>query len=318
MKKNKIIQIVALSLVSHATLAMQALDDQALSSTTGQDGITIGVTMEKIDFNQISLIDTNGMTAQIREQAYAGKSAYTIAGNQNSPVSMSFIGANATSPTFSLKLDTDAGTPSSGGAFLNIGASFGNHISGIRISPFAVYLAGSNSVSSLTNQNSIFSSSTATKADVTKLMRIGSESNNFEITFHNINRPQVNVQLGSVPQGHLMQFAGAIQAVCGTGTGCPITIVSGDTGISTNFQMKATNTTTGFLLNGMYAGIENSGLVVGQAGESSKMNIALNNLTMGTANTTSSMFNSLQNGAMGNFGAVGASVKNLNIKIGSF
>lgn len=317
MKTRKIIQIIALSVVSHSVMAMQALDDQALSSTTGQDGINIGVTMDKFTFQQVSLIDTNGMTEQVLGQNYTGKAAYTIAGNNNGPVSFNFIGANATTPTLNMKIDADGGQ-ANGDAFLNIGIGFGNHINGIRLSPFSVYLAGANSVSSRTTQNSIFSSATNLKPDVFKVLSIGSASNNFELTFHSTNKPGVNVQLGDVPQGHLLQFTGAIQAVCGTGNGCPITIVSGDTGISTDFQMKATNTTTGFLLNGIHAGIENSGLVVGQVGKSSKMNIALNNLTMGKVDNTATMFNGLANGAMGNFGAVGASVKDLNIKIRSF
>lgn len=314
MIKNKMVLVAYLYMSSSISMvmAMQPLDDQSLSTTTGQDGINIGISTNKIDFDQISLIDTDGINSQIAGKDYTNKAALTVAGNNNAPVSVSFVGASS-APSVSLSIDTDGGN---GKAFANIGLSLGNNISGIKVSPFSLYLASSGSVSSKTSQQSIFSSVGTLNGDVSKLLEIGSASNNFEINFNNTNKPQVNIQLGNVPQSHMIQFSGAIQAICGTGSGCPITVVSGDTGAKFDFQMKGTDNTNGFVLNGLYAGVEQNGLVIGHAENTSKMNVALNNVMMGRDGAVSpTVFNGLSNGSMGSFGVVGASVKDLKVNI---
>lgn len=314
MIKNRMMLVASLYVSSSLSMvmAMQPLDDQSLSGTTGQDGINIGISTEKINFDQISLIDTDGLNAQIAGKDYKNKAALTVAGNNNAPVSVSFVGASS-APSVNMSIDTDGGN---GKVFANIGLSLGNNISGIKVSPFSVYLASSGSVSSKTSQQSIFSSAGTLNGDVSKLLEIGSASNNFEINFNNTNRPQVNIQLGNVPQSHMIQFSGAIQAICGTGSGCPITVVSGDTGAKFDFQMKGTDSTNGFVLNGLYAGVEQNGLVIGHAGNTSKMNVALNNVMMGRDGAVSpTVFNGLSNGSMGSFGVVGASVKDLKVNI---
>ncbi|NHB57614.1 FilA [Acinetobacter sp. 194] len=312
MKKNKMILIASLCCSSNLVMAMQPLDDQSLALTTGQDGINIGLSTEKINFNEVSLIDNNGLNSSIMGKDYKGRAAYTIAGTQNSPVSVQFVGANSDA-SINMAIDTDGGN---GKAFTNIAVGFGQNISAIKISPFSVYFASAGSVSSLSSEQSIFSASGTLNADVKKILNIGSESNQFEISFQNTNKPQVNIQLGNVPQSHMIQFSGAIQSICGTGSGCPIMLVSGNTGAQFDLQMKATNSSTGFLLNGLHAGVTPDGMVLGQEGVSSKMNIALNNVTLGTSGAISpTVFNGVANGSMGSFGAVGVSVKDLKINI---
>ncbi len=311
-EKNKVLFVLLALCPASLALAMQPLDDQSLATTTGQDGINIGVGFNKIDVEQISLIDKDGITSPIMNKDYKSPAALVVAGALNSPINVNFVGANA-SPTLNMVMDTDGGN---GQAFANVAVSFGNQISAVKVSPFAVYLASANSVSTASNSKSIFNSAGTLNTGVNKIFEVGSASNNFEISFNNSNRPQMNVQLGNVPQGQMIKFSGAIQAICGTGSGCPISIISGDTAAKFDFQMKATDVANGFALNGFYAGVEPTGAVFGNTGRSSKMNVALNNLMLGRDGANASTtFNGLSNGSMGSFGAVGASVKDLKVNI---
>ncbi|HQW53875.1 MAG TPA: pilus assembly protein FilA, partial [Acinetobacter sp.] len=60
---NKIFGCLSLFLTPFA-IAMQPLDDQSLSTATGQDGLNIGVNVSKIEFKQISVIDSDGWDTQ--------------------------------------------------------------------------------------------------------------------------------------------------------------------------------------------------------------------------------------------------------------
>lgn len=310
MNKNKI-AILTLLLPCTVVMALEPLDDQTLSTTTGQDGVSIGLTLPKVNIGQVALIDTNGVSAPILNQNYNQAASITLAGSSNAPISINFVGAN-TSPTMNAVIDTDAGN---GSAFANIGLSFGSQITGIKMSPFALYLANTNTNNGLGASKDVFTGSGAINTGVTKFVEIGSASNNFEIGFVAGNAPKVNIQLGGVPQSQMMKFSGAIQSICGTGTGCPISIISGNTSARFDFQAKG-NTAAGFSLDGFYAGIQSTGLVFGNTGTSSKIDVAFNNVLLGNdAAVSQNIFNGLPNGSMGNFGVVGASVKDLKVNI---
>ena len=314
MKKKNILGCMPLLLCSSLCVAMQPMDEQSLSQITGQDGISLAVNVSKVQVDQISVIDTDGLPNRTAS-TYQHKAAFVLAGATNSPVNIDFLGASAAQPTLKMSLDADGGN---GSPFANIAFGFGSNITGIKISPFSIYLAGANSTTSIGTTQSIFSSGGSLNSDVTKLLSIGSTANNLTINFNNSNKPGFNLQLGHVPQSHLMVFSGAIQSICGTeeGSGCPITLTSGTTGARFDFQLKANDTSTGFLLNGFYAGVESGGLVFGNNGVSSKVDVALNSMTLGTLNSSDSgVFNGLKNGSMGNMGAIGASVTDLKVKV---
>ena len=50
-------------------MALEPLDDQTLSTTTGQDGINVGITLPKVDIGQVALIDKDGIGSKILNQA---------------------------------------------------------------------------------------------------------------------------------------------------------------------------------------------------------------------------------------------------------
>ena len=78
----------------------------------------------------------------------------------------------------------------------------------------------------------------------------------------------------------------------------------------------------GFSLNGFYAGIEAGAgsipgaVVFGNTGVSDKLNLNLNNVWLGdTGASNANSFNGLQNGSLGNIGAVGISATNLKMRV---
>lgn len=313
--KNKIVVVLPLLMPFSTAMAMQALDDSSLSETTGQDGINVGIQIPKIDIGQVALIDKDGISSKILDKDYTQAASLTLAATTKSPLSISFLG-NSTAPTLNAVIDTDAGA---GKAFANIALSLGAGITGLKVSPFAIYLANTNATTGLGRSKDVFSASGTLNTGVSKFLEVGSASNNFQIDFVNNNAPKINIQLGNVSQSQMVQFSGAIQSICGTGSGCPIAIISADTAAKFDFQMKATNASTGFVLDKFYAGVEPTGVVFGNVGTSSKMNVALNNVVLGDTGATSlNIFNGIANGSMGSFGVVGASVKDLKVSIRGF
>lgn len=322
---------------------MQPLDDQSLSGATAQDGLNIGVHVSKIDFNQLAIIDTDGFTNS--SASLTSKAALVMAA---SPGGASAIGVDVvktfnadgsidygTSALFNAAIDTDAGTGTNG-AFANVALTLGSDVNGLRIRPFSVYLtpdqydpgdstkhAISTLVGSDYTQHSIFSTGTTLKsANIKELLRV---SNNIDVKFITNNKPRMNIQLGASPQGHLVMFSGAVDSVCASTTsqpsGCSFNLVSGTTGAKFDLQMSGKDA-NGFSLNGFYAGIEAGAgsipgaVVFGNTGVSDKLNLNLNNVWLGDAGAANAnVFNGLNNGSLGNIGAVGISATNLKMRV---
>ncbi|MDC4626695.1 DUF6160 family protein [Acinetobacter baumannii] len=316
--KNKNIGCWLLLAGSSSVCAMQPLDDQSLAAATGQNGLTLGIQADQVKFNQVALIDTNG----IASTSYNSKAGLVIAGNSTNPVpGIEFIkAAVSTNPSFNIAIDTDAG---GGNPFLNLAVTMGSDVNGIRLLPFSVYLAPSASLSSpsdyaLTSYapKSIFSSGTTVNTGVKELIR---SSGNLDINFVQTNKPRLNIQLGHAAQSVMVKFGGAIQSICSAAYGCPITLVSDNTGATFGFKFAGTNASTGFVLDGFYAGVDPTGLTIGNIGVSSKFDASLNNVTLGNLGTQSTTtFNNLPNGSMGSFGVTGASVTDFKMKVSGF
>ncbi|MEX7475769.1 hypothetical protein AB0861_005845, partial [Acinetobacter baumannii] len=201
--------------------------------------------------------------------------------------------------------------------------TMGSDVNGIRLLPFSVYLAPSTSLSSpsdyaLTSYapKSIFSSGTTVNTGVKELIR---STGNLDINFVQTNKPRLNIQLGHAAQSVMVKFGGAIQSICSAASGCPITLVSDNTGATFGFKFAGTNASTGFVLDGFYAGVDPTGLTIGNIGVSSKFDASLNNVTLGNLGTQSTTtFNNLPNGSMGSFGVTGASVTDFKMKVSGF
>ncbi|MFW1950825.1 DUF6160 family protein [Acinetobacter beijerinckii] len=346
MYKNKKMWGLSLLLISPFTIAMQPMDDTSLASTVGQDGISIAISNSKIEFNQISVIDNDGFSyGGYTAPNYTGRAGLIIAGiagqtpnNALKPNPVAIVGLDSSNadtllPTLNAIIDSDKGVGTKG-AFVNINLSFSGNYSGFRIKPFSIYSANSSNLSSVIGgiytKKTIFDVGSAIKlqSGVKEILRI---NDNLDIKFIASNKPTVNLQFGAAPQGHMAMFGGAIDSICGsTASGCNMMLVSDYTtvndsttapiGASFDFQLKATNSTTGFRLNGFYGGIEGQagaeagGFVFGNNGVTDQFNLNLNNIKLGNA-ADSANFNGLNNGSIGSLGMVGTSISNLKMKI---
>lgn len=310
MRINKKLGCMSLLMFSPLAVAMQPIDDHNLSEMTGQSGISVGVGVNKVQFNQIAIIDRDGLGTTVSD---ANSASLVVAGTDKDAQSfnVTFSGTPNNKSVMNAIIDTDGGA---GKPFANIALGFDSGITGLKISPFALYLASAAATSSPTASKSIFNTS-GQNTGVTRILQM---KDGFDINFGAL-KPVFNLQLGNAPQNRMIVFGGSIQSICASGTGCAISVLSdgSDIGANFDFQLKASDTANGFALTGFSAGVESGGFVFGNTGESSKVDVGLNNVIMGTTGlaNTSGSFAGVQNGSMGNFGVVGASVTDLKVKI---
>jgi hypothetical protein len=67
MKKFTKLALISSMAISANVMAMQAMDDSALSATTGQDGLNIGIGISKIEINKLFIHDNDGLAGGYKE-----------------------------------------------------------------------------------------------------------------------------------------------------------------------------------------------------------------------------------------------------------
>lgn len=313
---KKIAVATTLMVLSSITFAMQDMDDQALAQQTGQEGLTIGVSASTVKFDQISVIDTDGIAGSATHNK---EGALVIAPSSNSDkVQVQLLNdtGSPTATTLLATIDSDAGTTAGSGAFVNMGLAFPD-LKKIDISPLSIYLAKpSGTVGQIGATGSIFDASTALRPDVTRVLSLDS---GMQINFVTGKPLAINVQLGSAPQGHMLAFSGSLDSV-----NIPkIQLYSKGTNTSSSLQVNSlqlksniANGSNGFSLAGFYAGIESDRLVAGNVGTTDKFDLTVSGVIAGAAGAQDpATFGGLKNSSLGSFGVVGASVTNLKINV---
>lgn len=310
---KKVLVTLSILTLSHSAFALEQMNDQDLASQTGQDGITVKLGVSAVTFDQLSLVDTDGIAATTS----IGSAALAIAPTTSTgSVKVNFLNAGGTAVNnlLTASIDSDGGaTPS--GAFANINLAF-SELKQITIDPFAIYLAPTaNASRTIGSTGSVFTG-TALRSGVSKLLQIGDASNKLSINFK--DSLGANIQLGGAPQGHLIQLSGSLQSI-----NIPKikifsnnTVASEDNSISLDVNLKASNAATGISLSGFYMDVAPGGINFGKTGTTDKFDLTLDNVVAGKLGASeASSFNGLKNGSMGNFGLVGASVTNLKVNV---
>ncbi len=228
MKMFTKLALVSSMAISANAMAMQAMDDAALSSATGQDGINIGIgagtnaalenfmtgvttvtdatAVQKGIFVEDLYIHDNGgleTTAVFNTKNLGGKAT-------SAAIHIDGLGLQATSGAddfsatpvatnnlLNLKIDTDAGDAAAGGAFLNIGAN----VAALRVKVGAISVGASGT----TNGATATTGPTITTA-TTNVRRGTTGTENQILTGLTLNMGKVaaNVQLGATPQGAMV------------------------------------------------------------------------------------------------------------------
>ena len=187
--------LVSAVAVSSNAMAMQAMDDAALSATTGQDGISIGIGISKVDIAKVHIFDGDGLapgTLTTGQPGFGGtaKTGTITLNNVVLTAPHTSAGALDTARMLAsgnladLAIDTDGGA---GKPFLNVAAA----VSGLDIElgkievndatgTAGAYIVGANSAEILSGLS----------------LKTG--------------KMNANIQLGNTPQGAMIKLAGAM------------------------------------------------------------------------------------------------------------
>ena len=227
MKKfTKLALVSSIALTTNA-MAMQAMDDTALSATTGQDGLSIGIGISKIEIEKLLIHDNDGLVSDGAKAAVADvldangnvvtpgtpavigslggtnkAAAIVIKGNGISGDANEkhgiVIGANydnngaylLTSRNLAdLVIDSDAGTSGTGGAFINVAAQ----VSGLDIKIGEIGVSASNAENTSTTS-----------------IRRGNDDTNYNAILSGLTlktgKMDANIQLGAAPQGAMVKL----------------------------------------------------------------------------------------------------------------
>lgn len=192
---TKLVLVSSVAISANA-MAMQAMDDESLSATTGQDGISIAVKLDNagITVDQLLIHDNDGLADTAL--GGTGKAGAIVLGNATVK-GLKLTQTDNTKDLATLVIDTDAGTlatapATGGGAFLNVAAN----ISGLKAEIGPISVAASGTKAGVTRgttgtANEILSGLTLTLGDI-----------------------KANVQLGATPQGAMItlnsQIAGGL------------------------------------------------------------------------------------------------------------
>ena len=194
--------LVSAVAVSGSAMAMESMDDSALSSATGQDGISIGLGLSKIAIENLYIHDNDGLAASaafngtnLGGTGNAGAITISATGSGANATDGLIIGANTSallpSHNFAdLTIDTDGGAAGGGAAVLNIGAQ----VSGLNIYVGKIGVAKSNAAQATGAVRGIDGASSTILSGLT--LKTGVTS--------------ANIQLGNTPQGAMILLNGSM------------------------------------------------------------------------------------------------------------
>lgn len=205
MKMFTKLALVSSMAISANAMAMQSMDDAALSAATGQDGINIGIGISKIEIEKVLIHDNDGLAVASGGTGAAGaiviKSNGSGATTANGIVITAPMNAAGTAVDNTraltshnladLTIDTDAGTGTNG-AFLNVAAA----VSGLDIYIGEIGVSGSNAASATA-------------------VRRGNDAANYNKILSGLTIKtgvmNANVQLGAAPQGAMIVLSTTMQ-----------------------------------------------------------------------------------------------------------
>jgi hypothetical protein len=326
---KSIVSGLLLSVSSLPALALQPLSDAVLSDATGQDGMTIAVSLPSatLAFSELAFRDQDGICLQLNGACGAG-GALHLGLDYRSSAALVYGPATAgaglrlfTSPTQNtataapILIKVDAGSGATG-ATLNMEVSLPSDLVRINLSPFSVYASGI--------AGAVFSPTRTLNAGVTEVLRVGAQGKGIDIIFVAGNAPKFNFQLGAEPQAHMMLVTGGKLLRMGTPLdgSDPLQLMSKNgtpSSLTLDFNLAATDQAAGFSLNGFKADMASDGLYLAAPAVTDKLDMTIGNVVAGTVGAQSAAaFNNLKNATMGSVGAVGMTVTGLEVKVSGF
>ncbi|NAR62918.1 protein FilA [Acinetobacter haemolyticus] len=258
---TKLVLVSSMAISANA-MAMQSMDDAALSAATGQDGINIGIALDStgISIDKLYLHDNDGL-----------QTSTNIAGATGVAGAIAIDGITITQTTtdnlLDLVIDTDAGT--SGEAFLNIAASVG----AVDISIGSIGVAPSNGAS-LTDTTTAVRGVTGTPTEILTGLDLS------------LGAISANVQLGATPQGAMIKLDSTLEGGL-TISNLGINDAAGGGQIYLdNIYVRGTGNTTGDLDIDTDISVTTSGLQL-KNNSTQGMNVYLEGVRLGSSTAAS-------------------------------
>ncbi len=195
MKMFTKLALVSSLAISANAMAMQSMDDAALSAATGQDGINIGIALGAggISIDKLYIHDNDGLdptTGIMGATATAG--AITITGTdatQGKAITLTQV--DTTQNLLDLKIDS-VGASATNGAFLNVAANVG----AVNVKVGSIGVGSSGTLNETTAVRGI------TEAAPTEIL------SGLDLSLGAIS---ANVQLGATPQGAMIKVNSSLQ-----------------------------------------------------------------------------------------------------------
>lgn len=258
---TKLVLVSSMAISANA-MAMQSMDDAALSAATGQDGINIGIALGStgISIDKLYLHDNDGLQTSTGITGATGVAgAIAIDGIT--------ITQTGTGNLLDLVIDTDAGT--SGDAFLNIAASVG----AVDISIGSIGVAPSNGAS-LTDTTTAVRGVTGTPTEILTGLDLS------------LGAISANVQLGATPQGAMIKLDSTMQGGL-TISNLGINDAAGGGQIYLdNIYVRGAGNTTGDLNIDTDISVTNAGLRI-QNNSTQNMNVYIEGVHLGSSGAAS-------------------------------
>ncbi|ENW19423.1 protein FilA [Acinetobacter haemolyticus] len=258
---TKLVLVSSMAISANA-MAMQSMDDAALSAATGQDGINIGIALDStgISIDKLYLHDNDGLQTSTGITGATGVAgAIAIDGIT--------ITQTGTGNLLDLVIDTDAGT--SGEAFLNIAASVG----AVDISIGSIGVAPSNGAS-LTDTTTAVRGVTGTPTEILTGLDLS------------LGAISANVQLGATPQGAMIKLDSTLEGGL-TISNLGINDAAGGGQIYLdNIYVRGTGNTTGDLDIDTDISVTTSGLQL-KNNSTQGMNVYLEGVRLGSSTAAS-------------------------------
>ena len=258
---TKLVLVSSMAISANA-MAMQAMDDTALSAATGQDGINIGIALGAggISIDKLYIHDNDGLQAATGITGATGVAgAITIDG-----LSITQVG---TGNLLDLVIDTDAGT--GGEAFLNIAATVG----AVDVSIGSIGVAASNG-SALTDTTTAVRGVTGTTSEILTGLDLS------------LGAISANVQLGATPQGAMIKLDSTMQGGL-TISNLGINDAAGGGQIYLdNIYVRGANNSTGDLDINTDISVTTSGLVL-KNNSTQGMNVYIEGVHLGSSGAAS-------------------------------
>jgi hypothetical protein len=281
---NKILlTILAACLPSASALAYESLNDEQLSDTTGQTGVTISTSVDWVS-QAIQIHDLNGVSATIKPGYEFNTGDFVLNGWGIKGCTNAGAGGGCTTttnPTFNIDIDASGGAS----PVARVAIAWDSGIQKIRL---------------LLDKISIQNGQGGNNVTLVDFEARDGTQGYIDILRPGVTNPLISIELGNEPSGHMLTMSNANFGAIDFGQ---VFIRDKQDNLANNRNLRFGLQMSNLNFSGATLDITDNELVVATP-SLNNLNVTMSNITAG--NTAANM---------GSLGVVGMNLSNLNIKI---